>query len=97
MKWYAMLANVLVALVACIPVFVRQMEEEMPGDGRGAEKLAKVLGLLQKMADALLIGLPLAWSTIEPIVKPLISKWVEIFNEIGVFVKGDAGSKPERG
>lgn len=76
----------LAALLPLILQLVRQLEEAIPDTGRGAEKLAQIRDILQRVFGTL-TGLTVTFEQLWPTVQALITGLVAAFNATGVFRK----------
>lgn len=74
--------NTVIAIFQLIPsliVAMKAVEEAIPGNGAGEQKLALIRGILET-ADGAVAGL---W----PKIKPVIDMLVAAFNSAGIFKK----------
>ena len=72
----------LIMIARLIPVIIdimKAIEEAIPGEGKGEQKLIAVRGILENTVD----GFNQLWPSVEKVVKVLVG----VFNSTGIFKK----------
>lgn len=78
MNWFSQLNDVLKLLPAII-VAIKAIEEAIPGQGKGEEKLAAIRAIMEAANGQI----SLYW----PLIEKAIGVLVQLFNRTGVFAK----------
>jgi hypothetical protein len=81
MKQALAISLIVLQLVPAVIDLIKKIEEAIPGQSRGEEKLAAVREILETTYGEI--------SGIWPIMAKVISVLVGTFNKVGVFVKGE--------
>lgn len=79
MNWIAIATTVLQLLPAIITA-IKAIEDAIPGQGRGEDKLAAIRGILE--------GVSSQATSLWPAIEKAVSVLVGLFNATGVFQKG---------
>lgn len=78
MNWFSQLNDVLKLLPAII-VAIKAIEDAIPGQGKGEEKLAAIRAIMEAANGQI----SLYW----PLIEKAIGVLVQLFNRTGVFAK----------
>lgn len=78
MNWFSQLSDVLKLLPAII-VAIKAIEDAIPGQGKGEEKLAAIRAIMEAANGQI----SLYW----PLIEKAIGVLVQLFNRTGVFAK----------
>jgi len=88
----------LLAILKLLPVVleaVRAVESAIPLPGQGTKKLDLILEVLKSAYDASSdLAKEFSWQKLVAVVVPMITRIVDLHNELGLFTKSPEPAKP---